>query len=178
MKKLIALLLALAAIFALGASSFADTYIVDYGVNKPEPTPGDSGSSAPDPNTLIPGLLICLMEDDTIYQFVPIDEVTRVDYKNAQILPAEKCDALRTAAENAKTAKETDGKKLRDAYWFEVPDKYTVDDEHYAKIIFSCQGTDVEVTVNGEPVELVSVTGRTTYLAKVIDRGAVVVRSR
>jgi hypothetical protein len=118
------------------------------------------------------------MEDDTIYQFVPIDEVTHVDHKDAQILPAEKCDALRAAVDNAKAAKETDGKKLRDAYWFEVPDKYTVDDEHYAKIIFSCQGTDVEVTVNGMPVELVSVTGRTTYLAKVIDRGAVVVRSK
>ena len=88
------------------------------------------------------------------------------------------CESIFGSGEYTMLTEETDGKKLRDAYWFEVPEKYTVDDEHYAKIIFSCKGTDVEVTVNGEPVEIVSVTGRTTYLAKVTDRGVVVVRSR
>ena len=180
MKKLIALILALAAVFALGTTAFAG-YITDptgRSVYYPDDTPDDTPSAPSNPNASIPGLLICLMEDDTIYQFVPINEVTHVNREDAKTLSSAKRDALLDAVADAKAARETDGKKLRDAYWFEVPEKYTVDDEHYAKIIFSCKGTDVEVTVNGELVEIVSVTGRTTYLAKVTDRGAVVVRSR
>ena len=188
MKKLIALLLALAAVFTLGTSAFAASldpygypsgrtayypdnygYDYDYDYDKNHDTP------AVNPNANIPGLLICLMEDDTLYQFVPIEDVTHVDRKDAQILPTAKRDALLNAVAEAKAK---DDAKLRDAYWFEVPDTYTVDDEHYAKIVFSCKGTDVEVTVNGIPCEVLSVTGGTTYLAKVIDRGVVVVRSR
>ena len=180
MKKLIALLLALTALCALGTSAFADTYGIpsvtdtqgydyDYDYSNNRETP------AVDPKANIPGLLICLMEDDTLYQFVPIEDVTHVDRKDAQALPTAKRDALLNAVAEAKAK---DDAKLRDAYWFEVPDTYTVDDEHYAKIVFSCKGTDVEVTVNGIPCEVLSVTGGTTYLAKVIDRGVVVVRSR
>ena len=176
MKKLIALILALAAVFALGTTAFAA--VLDPFGYVTDDNDDDTPSAPSNPNASIPGLLICLMEDDTIYQFVPINEVTHVNREDAQTLPSAKRDALLDAVADVKAARETDGKKLRDAYWFEVPEKYTVDDEHYAKIIFACKGTDVEVTVNGEPVEIVSVTGRTTYLAKVTDRGAVVVRSR
>ena len=177
MKKLIALLLALAAVFTLGTSAFAMAIIDNYGNiiyvddNYVPPEPGEPVN----PNANIPGLLICLMEDDTLYQFVPIEDVTHVDRKDAQTLPTAKRDALLNAVAEAKAK---DDAKLRDAYWFEVPDTYTVDDEHYAKIVFSCKGTDVEVTVNGVPCEVLSVTGGTTYLAKVIDLGVVVVRSK
>ena len=178
MKKLIALLLALAAVFTLGTSAFGafsypgaayDDYDYDYDYSNNRETP------AVDPKANIPGLLICLMEDDTLYQFVPIEDVTHVDRKDAQKLPAAKRDALLDAVAEEKAK---DDAKLRDAYWFEVPSNYTVDDEHYAKIVFSCKGTDVEVTVNGVPCEVLSVTGGTTYLAKVIDLGVVVVRSK
>ena len=177
MKKLIALLLALTALCALGTSAFAYTvptngYYPDF---DPDLTNGNTDTPTVNPNANIPGLLICLMEDDTVYQFVPIEDVTHVDRKDAQALPTAKRDALLNAVADAKAK---DDAKLRDAYWFEVPDTYTVDDEHYAKIVFSCKGTDVEVTVNGIPCEVLSVTGGTTYLAKVIDRGVVVVRSR
>ena len=178
MKKLIALILALTSVFALGTSSLAAMQtpigtIIDTNED------GNSGGTPSAPNPAdIPGLLICLMEDDTIYQFVPIDDVTHVDRDNAKVLPSAKRDALLDAVDSAKAAKEVDGKRLRDAYWFEVPEQYTVDDEHYAKIIFACKGTDVEVTVNGEPVEILNVTGGTTYLAKLIDRGVVIVRSK
>ena len=177
MKKLIALLLALAAVFTLGTSAFAMAIIDNYGniiYVDDNDVPPETGEPV-NPNANIPGLLICLMEDDTVYQFVPIEDVTHVDRKDAQALPTAKRDALLNAVAEAKAK---DDAKLRDAYWFEVPDTYTVDDEHYAKIVFSCKGTDVEVTVNGIPCEVLSVTGGTTYLAKVIDRGVVVVRSR
>ncbi len=177
MKKLIALLLALAAVFTLGTSAFAMAIIDNYGniiYVDDNYVPPETGEPV-NPNANIPGLLICLMEDDTLYQFVPIEDVTHVDRKDAQALPTAKRDALLNAVAEAKAK---DDAKLRDAYWFEVPDTYTVDDEHYAKIVFSCKGTDVEVTVNGIPCEVLSVTGGTTYLAKVIDRGVVVVRSR
>ena len=174
MKKLLALLLALAAVFTLSSSAFAAIMMDDrgnvYWQEEEEPT-----GETVDPKANIPGLLICLMEDDTLYQFVPIEDVTHVDRKDAQTLPSSKRDALLDAVADAKAK---DDAKLREAYWFEVPSNYTVDDEHYAKIVFSCKGTDVEVTVNGKPCEVLSVTGGTTYLAKVIDRGVVVVRSK
>ena len=179
MKKLIALLLALTALCALGSSAFADTlfpsnnYYPD--IDGYEYEIDDRDVPPVNPNANIPGLLICLMEDDTLYQFVPIEDVTHVDRKDAQTLPSAKRDALLDAVAEAKAK---DDAKLREAYWFEVPSNYTVDDEHYAKIVFSCKGTDVEVTVNGKPCEVLSVTGGTTYLAKVIDLGVVVVRSK
>ena len=182
MKKLIALLLAVTAVFALGVAACADTYPSVTYSRGPYPTDYDydydydnNDAPAANPMANIPGLLICLMEDDTLYQFVPIEDVTHVDRKDAQALPSAKRDALLDAVAEAKTK---DDAKLREAYWFEVPANYTVDDEHYAKIVFSCKGTDVVVTVNGVPCEVLSVTGGTTYLAKVIDRGVVVVRSR
>ena len=178
MKKLIALLLALTALCALGTSAFADTldpFGYPSGRGYPDDYMTDYDAPVVNPNANIPGLLICLMEDDTLYQFVPIEDVTHVDRKDAQTLPSAKRDALLDAVAEAKAK---DDAKLREAYWFEVPSNYTVDDEHYAKIVFSCKGTDVEVTVNGVPCEVLSVTGGTTYLAKVIDRGVVVVRSK
>ena len=172
MKKTVAFLMVLTLILSLGASAFADTLFPD-GQGVPPVQIPQGGKPAGDPFSGIPGLLILLMEDDTIYEFVPISQVTNVDYKDAaKFLDPKTKEAFAAFYKEAKTV---EGRKLRKAYWFNIPDNYTLDDEHYAKYLFSCDGSHVEVTVNGDPVEVVSVNGRTSYIAKITARGPIAI---
>ena len=172
MKKTVAFLMVLTLILSLGASAFADTLFPD-GQGVPPVQIPQGGQPAGDPFSGIPGLLILLMEDDTIYEFVPISQVTNVDYKDAaKFLDPKTKEAFAAFYKEAKTV---EGRKLRKAYWFNIPDNYTLDDEHYAKYLFSCDGSHVEVTVNGDPVEVVSVNGRTSYIAKITARGPIAI---
>ncbi len=172
MKKTVAFLMVLTLILSLGASAFADTLFPD-GQRVPPVQIPQGGQPAGDPFSGIPGLLILLMEDDTIYEFVPISQVTNVDYKDAaKFLDPKTKEAFAAFYKEAKTV---EGRKLRKAYWFNIPDNYTLDDEHYAKYLFSCDGSHVEVTVNGDPVEVVSVNGRTSYIAKITARGPIAI---
>ena len=172
MKKTVAFLMVLTLILSLGASAFADTLFPD-GQGVPPVQIPQGGQPAGDPFSSIPGLLILLMEDDTIYEFVPISQVTNVDYKDAaKFLDPKTKEAFAAFYKEAKTV---EGRKLRKAYWFNIPDNYTLDDEHYAKYLFSCDGSHVEVTVNGDPVEVVSVNGRTSYIAKITARGPIAI---
>ena len=183
MKKSVAFLLVLAIFMSLGVTALAATAYDDgtAGYVPGSLVPGQvpripAGQPAGDPYAGIPGFLILLMEDDTIYEFVPIHLVTNVEYKDAakQIASSKDREAF---AEAYKEAKAVEGKHLRKAYWFNIPDTYTLDDEHYGKYLFACDGSNVEVTVNGEPVEVVSVNGRTSYIAKVTARGTIAIYS-
>ena len=172
MKKTVAFLMVLTLILSLGASAFADTLFPD-GQGVPPVQIPQGGQPAGDPFSGIPGLLILLMEDDTIYEFVPISQVTNVDYKDAaKFLDPKTKEAFAAFYKEAKTV---EGRKLRKAFWFNIPDNYTLDDEHYAKYLFSCDGSHVEVTVNGDPVDVVSVNGRTSYIAKITARGPIAI---
>ena len=176
MKKSVAFLMILAIVLSLGVSAFAASavYPSDYETGTAIRIP-QGGQPAGDPAAAIPGLLILLMEDDTIYEFVPINLVTNVEYRDAaKLLMPKDREAF---ADAYKEAKGVEGKHLRKAYWFNIPDNYTLDDEHYAKYLFSCEGSNVEVTVNGNPVEVVSVNGRTSYIAKITARGPIAIYS-
>ena len=175
MKKYVAVLMILAVVFTLGASALADTYVPsDYQTGTAQVNIPQGGQPAGNPAAGIPGLLILLMEDDTIYEFVPINQVTNVEYKEAAKLDSKAKSAFAGAY---KQAKGVEGKHLRRAYWFDIPENFTLDDEHYAKYLFSCEGSNVEVTVNGDPVEVVSVNGRTSYIAKITARGTIAIYS-
>ena len=184
MKKAITVLMILAIVLTLGASAFAAT---DYGdaygniiypddIMPPEQVPPGQKPAAGKPAVSNVGLLILLMEDDTLYEFVPMSQVVNVEYKDAAKM-INNTKTREAFAEAYKEAKGVEGKHLRKAYWFNIPDTYTLDDEHYAKYVFSCEGANVEVTVNGEPVEVVSINGRTSYIAKVTARGTVAIYS-
>ena len=176
MKKAFAFLMILAIVFSLGASAFADTYypdgyyMDDYGnVYPPGQTPQREKQRVVQTDV---GLLILLMEDDTLHQFVPMYQVTNVEYKEREKLNKADADALKEAHD---AAKQIEGKTLKKSYFFTVPSTYDVDDEHYAKYVFSCEGKNVEVQVNGNPVEVVSINGRTSYIAKVTKRGCITI---
>lgn len=174
MKKTIAFLLILAIVLSFSAFAFAESSSpFEFGYVPQGQSIPTQGKPAGDPYAGIPGLLILLMEDDTIYQFVPINQVTNVEYKDASKFLNEKDKEAFSAA--YQEAKAVEGGKLRKAYWFNIPDNYTLDDEHYAKYLFSCDGKDVTVTVNGDPVEVVSVNNRTSYVAKITARGPIAI---
>ena len=115
--------------------------------------------------------------NDTAYQFVPLEEVTNVPYEQEDLLTPDKRVAFKEAYDQAK-ASVPEGSKLRQVYWFEVPEHYTIDDEHYGKYLFACKGDDVEVTCNGNAMEVVPVTGQTTYFAKITERGVIAISSK
>ena len=184
MKKSVAVLMIFAIVLSLSASAFAatagpyetaDGYVDDYGNYVPpyNPTPNNPQGGTPFiPAVSNVGLLICLMEDDTIHQFVPMPLVTNVEYRDKDKLAKGDAEALKEAHD---AAKQIEGKSLKQSYFFSVPDNYDVDEEHYAKYIFSCPGNNVEVCVNGHPVEVVSINGRTSYIAKVTERGCITI---
>ena len=183
MKKSVAVLMIFAIVLSLSASAFAatagpyetaDGYVDDYGNYVPyNPTPNNpQGQPQGKPAVSNVGLLICLMEDDTIHQFVPMPLVTNVEYKDKDKLAKADAEALKEAHD---AAKQIEGKSLKQSYFFSVPDNYDVDEEHYAKYVFSCPGNNVEVSVNGNPVEVVSINGRTSYIAKVTERGCITI---
>ena len=192
MKKSVAILKAMAMILRLSASAFAaitpgiteaddlgeyisghnntiDEYIAGH--NDAGSFPGLSGER-PRAARSNGGILICLMEDDSLYQYVHVHEVVNVEYKDIDILKGEAADALKAAHDEAE---KIEGKSLKQSYFFYVPETYTIDEDHYAKYLFSCPGENVEVSVNGNPVEVFSVNGRTSYIAKVTERGCITI---
>ncbi len=173
MKKSVAVLMILAIVLSLGVSAFAeripDGYYPDFYPDDYYPQ-GQQPQGKPAVSNV--GLLICLMEDDTIHQFVPMPLVTNVEYKDRAKLAKADAEALKEAHD---AAKQLEGKSLKQSYFFSVPDNYDVDEDHYAKYVFSCPGSNVEVCVNGHPVEVVSINGRTSYIAKVTERGCITI---
>jgi hypothetical protein len=182
MKKSVAVLMILALVLSLSASAFAafgsapaaagDYYDYDGTYYPDFYPPGQGPRERQRVVQTDVGLLICLMEDDTVYQFVPMPQVVNVEYKNREQLRKEDAEALKEAHD---AAKQIEGKSLKQSYFFTVPSTYTVDEEHYAKYVFSCPGNNVEVSVNGNPVEVVSINGRTSYVAKVTERGCITI---
>ncbi len=177
MKKSVAVLMILAIVLSLGAYAFAEQMPWEYPDYYPDDYyPGDYYPQGQQPQSKPAvsnvGLLICLMEDDTIHQFVPMPLVTNVEYRDRDKLAKADAEALKEAHD---AAKQIEGKSLKQSYFFSVPANFDVDEEHYAKYVFSCPGNNVEVSVNGHPVEVVSINGRTSYIAKVTERGCITI---
>ena len=176
MKKIFALLLVTALILGIGASAFAATLTPVPGpIDDPPAKAEEPHEAAKAPVVIINGFLIFLTKDDSFFQNVPLEEVTNVSYDQEDLLPPGKRIAFAEAYKNIETIK---GKTLQQAFWFDIPEFYTMDEEHYGKYLFGCEGKDIEVTVNGNPMEVVPVTGGSTYFAKLTERGVIAIYSK
>ena len=71
-------------------------------------------------------------------------------------------------------AQAVEGKVVKYFYWVDVPEDYKTEDFAWAKYEFKCAGENVEVTVNGNPMEVVHVDG-VDYYAKLTEFGAVAI---
>ncbi len=69
------------------------------------------------------------------------------------------------------------GKKLRGAYWYDVPERLYAHGDNYTKFAFTCTGRRVEATLDGEPLEIVHYTEGTSYYVKIPHNGILLIYS-
>ena len=176
MKKFLCAVLALVLICSLGVSSFA--------VGSPTKDETDKEVTAALPEAVfadvtfgdetVNGLEICDMATDETVAVVPADEVKMTAVADAEGELSEE-DAAKFLEEYEKV-KAIDNKVVKYFFWLAIPEDYTVDAENYLKFVFKCEGENVEVTVDGEPMEVVAVEGEAdTYFAKLTKLGAVAI---
>ena len=170
MKKVFALILAFALVMSMGVLAFAEEKVV---------SPDNGGSAAtvdlgwgmfPIPAPAKKGLEL-YKADDKLLAVVPEEEVVQLPVGQAAELNAEDEEAFLAAYEAAKAV---EGKVVKYFYWVDVPESYKTEDFAWAKYEFKCAGENVEVTVNGHPMEVVHVDG-VDYYAKLTELGAVAI---
>ena len=162
MKKVVSFVLVLVTILSIGVTALA--------APSPVVPPDRPPVTQPDVNI---GLGICNKDDKTI-AIVPGKDVKRILPTQADKLdPADK-EAFLAAYEEAKNIKD---KVVQDFFWLDIPDKYkNLADFGYAKLTFECKGDNVEVSVNGKPMEVVE-QAENSYFAKITEFGSVCITS-
>jgi len=175
MKKVFALVLAFALVLSLGVSAFADV--------KSSSSPTTGGDAAVKDEgwgeftTAVPAAPVKMgMEvhdgehEDKLLAVVPNEELTMLPVDEAAELSAEDEEAFLAAYEEAKAV---EGKVVKYFYWIDVPEQYKTEGAWF-RLDFKCAGENVEVTVNGKPMEVVHVDG-VDYYAKLTELGAVAI---
>ena len=158
MKKIISILLVVAVMFSLGVTAFAKGSPV---ATEPKKTTGIGGNGIYNSNDEQIGL-------------VPQRKIVFHTVANAGRLPAEDKDAFLAAYEEAKNEQD---RTVRNFFWLDIPDEYkNMDGFAYAKYFFNSRGQNVQVTVNGNPMEVVNIAG-SSYYAKLTEFGAVSITS-
>ena len=163
MKKLVVILLVAAMALSLSVTAMAGN------------SPTNSGSSSTTTSSVPAtgsGPLEIFNSDDVLIATVPSREVTKITVGNANRLSGEDKDAFLAAYEDAKNV---EGKVVKYFYWFDIPEHYKeLEDFCYARYWFGCTGKNVELTVNGNPMEVVNV--RTNYYyAKLTEFGSLAI---
>lgn len=165
MKKVFALVLAFALVLSMGVVAFA----------APSPTSGSVSDQGWGEFTTRVAPVKKGMElydaEDKLLTVVPEEDVIQLPIDEAAKLNAEDEAAFLAAYEEAQAV---EGKLVKYFYWVDIPEKYKTDDFVWAKYEFKCAGENVEVTVNGHPMEVVHVDG-VDYYAKLTEFGAVAI---
>lgn len=90
--------------------------------------------------------------EDKLYDQVPWTDVIEVSEDAADTLFDADREAFLAAAEAVKAVED---KNVVDFKWVDIPGDYKSDEFAWAKYEFEADGENVEVTMNGEPVEVV-----------------------
>ncbi len=164
MKKLLAVVLVLALFSSFAVYSFAAE----------SPSSSSTSSTTPAAFPAQPeeegGLEIRLLEDDSLVKVIPDEDVTKVDVANADELEDADKEAFLAAYEAVKAV---EGKAVKFFFWLDIPEE--LKETEYAKYDFVCEGENVEVTVNGNPMEVVAGDAENSYTAKLTELGAVAI---
>ena len=168
MKKAFALVLTFALVMSLGVVAFAAA----------SPTGATSGSTkdlgwgsftVPVPAKKATGEVHGA--DDKIIATVDPADITQIPVGESSKLSPEDEKAFLAAYEEAKAI---EGKTVKYFYWIDIPEEFKTDDFTWFRFDFKCAGENVEVTVNGHPMEVVHVEG-VDYYAKLTEFGAVAI---
>lgn len=168
MKKFFALVLACAVVLSLGVTAFAAS-----------PT-GSSSSSTVDlgwgefTTAKAPAkaaVFEAYDENDKVVAEVPASSVAEIAVGQADKLDDADKEAFLAAYEDAKAV---EGKVVKYFYWIAMPEELEGVDFAWMRYDFKCAGENVEVTVNGNPMEVVHVDG-VDYYAKLTEFGAVAI---
>ena len=169
MKKFFALVLALAVVLSLGVTAFAAS-----------PTGGSSSSTvdlgwgafttakAPAKEAAV---FAVYDENDEVIAEIPASAVPVIAVGQSDKLDAADEEAFLAAYEDAKAV---EGKVVKYFYWIGMPEELEGVDFAWVRYDFKCAGENVEVTVNGNPMEVVHVDG-VDYYAKLNEFGAVAI---
>ena len=167
MKKVLSLALVFALILSLGVVAFAG--------ESPKKTtadvvPAPIAEGAPAGAAKAAAGLSIYDADDTVIGTIPEDEITLATIDQAGELDSKNAEAFEAAYEEAQAV--TD-KTVVSLFWLDAPAKYLeLERFGYVRFDFTCDGENVEVTVNGNPMEVVHVDGN-EYYAKLTEFGAV-----
>ena len=158
MKKVLSLALVFALVLSLSVVAFA------------APSPAKTVDAvAPGAAKAAAGLSIC-DADDNVIGTIPENEITLATIDQAGNLDSKSAEAFEAAYEEAQAV--TD-KTVVALFWLDAPAKYLeLDGFGYVRYDFTCDGENVEVTVNGNPMEVVHVDGN-EYYAKLTEFGTV-----
>ena len=166
MKKAVAIVLAAALVLSIGVTAFADNSPVvrDY-------TRVTADGSTPAPaSTDESGLEVCNVKDEVI-DVVPDSKVVRLSVGQEDLLS----DADRAVFMDAlAAARAVTDKLVQSIFWLNVKDYEEPADFAYYRLIFSCTGENVQVSVNGKDMEVVHIED-TNYYAKLTELGAVTI---
>lgn len=111
------------------------------------------------------------MATDELEEIVPKEEADFVPVGEADKLDKDGTEKFLSEYENVKGISD---KLVKYFFWLQIPDKYTVNEEHYLKLVFRCKGDNVQVTANGVPMTVVHESG-ITYYAKLTQLGAIAI---
>ncbi len=166
MKNALALILALAVVLSLGVAAFAGS--------SPEGSPAEAPKEyyyGPPLDTLKKdaGLLEAYDANDKKIGDIPAEDVTQVVVGDADKLEAADKETFLAAYEEAKAV---ESKAVKFFYWLQV--KNLPEGCAYVKYPFTCSGENVQVTVNGNEMEVVSLGGD-EYYAKLTEFGSVAI---
>lgn len=172
MKKVFAFALVVALVLSIGVTAFADNSPVvrDYTrVTADGSSPAPASAPAP-ASTDESGLEVCNVKDEVI-DVVPDSKVVRLSVGQEDLLS----DADRAVFMDVlAAARAVTDKLVQSISWLNVKDYEEPADFAYYRLLFSCTGENVQVSVNGKDMEVVHIEDA-NYYAKLTELGAVTI---
>ena len=157
MKKCLALLLACAALLALGVPAFAEnTTSTEIDFNTP----------------VVPVEKLEVYDaNDQLLAQVPLDEITELSVAEADKLPPEEKGLLLSTYGDASSKKD---ELVEYCFWLDVPEQYKPETMNWVMMQFQCPGSGVKVYWKTQEVPVYYIGGM-SYYAKLPDIGPVAI---
>jgi hypothetical protein len=169
MKKVLAMILVLAAILSLGVSAFADGSPVAPGSDGGNPDLGWADVTTRVPAAKKEDKLVAYDKDGNVIGEFELGKEVAVG--NADKLSEEDKEAFLAAYEDAQNIKDS---VVKDFFWLPIPKELENVDFAYVEYKFYCAGKNVKLFVNGHEMEVDHIKGN-EYKAKLTEFGAIMI---